>query len=117
MFPDVDSVLLSGAKNQNVAGSINCAGQARRLKFFIEWPADSTAGSVQIEEAYVAQGPDKAVNTYAGTWAPIGAAFTSPTSTQQQQTLTVSMQPFSAVRARVSATIDGSGVTVRVLGN
>lgn len=118
MFCEVDDVLLKGAQNQNVSGSLNLAGQARNLKFFIEWPSDSTTGSVQIEEAYVSQGPDKSVNAYAGTWSPIGSAFTSPSSTQKQLTLTVVTQPFSAIRARVTATIDGStGVTVRVLGN
>ena len=118
MFCEVNSVLLNGAKNAGSVGSINLAGQARRLKFFIEWPADTTTGSVQIEEAYVPEGTDKSTNAYAGAWAPIGAAFTAPTDTQQQQTLTVSQQPFSVVRARVVTTIDGStGVVVRVLGN
>lgn len=117
MFPEVDNVLLNGATAQNAAGSVNLAGTARRLKFFVIWPANASAGSVQIEEAYVAQGADKTVNAYTGTWAPIGAAFTSPASTAQQQTLSVVQQPFSTVRARVTATVNGSGVTVRVLGN
>lgn len=116
--PEVNSVLLSGAQNLGATGSINLAGIARRLKFYVEWPADSSAGSVQIEEAYVPESADHTVNAYAGTWQALGSAFTSPSSTQEQQTLTVTQQPFSAVRARVTATINGStGVTVRVLGN
>ena len=115
--PEVDNVLLNGVKNAASVGSLNLGGHARRLKFFVLW-GDSSNGAVQIEEAYIAQGPDKTVNTYTGTWAPIGSAFTSPTNTPQQQTLTVVQQPFSTVRARVTTTVDGTtGVTVRVLGN
>jgi hypothetical protein len=115
---EVNSVLLSGAQNANVAGVVNINGVARDLKVFITWPADSSAGAVTIEEAYVVPGPDSTVAAYSGAWSPIGSPDTSPSSASAQHVIAVGPGVFSAVRARVSTTVNGStGVTVRIIGN
>ena len=78
----------------------------REHTFYIIGSAGVSAGAVQIETAMS--------DTYAGTWAPLGAAITVGNNTVQIVQVTGALD---WVRARISSNITNGTVTVEYVGN
>jgi hypothetical protein len=77
----------------------------RELAFHVIWSAGVNAGQVKLETAFD--------TTYAGTWAPIATAdFVASTVQVVQAT-----GAYRAVRARISTTVTGGTVDVRLDAN
>jgi hypothetical protein len=72
---------------------------------YIIWSSGVTAGAVQLETAET--------TSYAGTWAPIG----SPVATSAASKVDVVhfTGPLMAVRARITTTVAGGTVTVKLI--
>lgn len=88
------------------SGTYDVNATARELKLFIVGTGTITAGTVTLEEAHDP--------TYTGAWSSFEAPIAVPSNA-------VVTRPYSgcfkAVRARVSDTIVGGTVTVKLFGN
>lgn len=79
---------------------------AREIKFYVIGSAGVTAGAVTLEEAHDP--------TYTGTWYPLD----TPIDVLNDGVVTRARSGcFRAVRARVTTTITGGSVTVKLMGN
>jgi hypothetical protein len=79
---------------------------APTFTFFVEWSAGTSAGVITIEEAADA--------TYTGTWSSL--ATVTWAVADSTEAVHLGPAPYGAIRARISTTVTGGTVTVRVRG-
>src|SRR5213594_3934087 len=97
--------LLQNAATTGNGTIVDLGGITRELAFHIEWSAGVSAGQVKLEAAFTTD--------YAGMWAPIATAdFVASTVQLVQAT-----GAYRAVRARISTTVVGGTVNVRLDAN
>ncbi len=100
----LDEVLLVGVTTGSAVFQLD---SIRALAVIVECVDTPSAGAVQLEEAY-----DSA---YVGTWALIDTAVVC-TGADMTLTIPVTERYMRAIRVRVSTTIVGGTVTVRLTG-
>lgn len=104
-----DTQLLSAASALNAKGFVPKRVQTR-CQFsavYIQWGAATSAGAIQIESSYT--------DTYAGTWAPIGAPVAWSAANKTDIVQIQGMH--SVLQARISTAIVGDTVNVWALCN
>jgi lipocalin len=97
--------LLQNAATTGAGLAVDLGGITRELAFHVIWSAGVNAGQVKMETAFDV--------SYTGTWAPIATAdFVASTVQVVQAT-----GAYRAVRARISTTVTGGTVDVRLDAN
>lgn len=99
-----DTLMLAASATTD-HGEAKIDGNAFEAAIYVVWGAGCSAGAVQIETADDIE--------YTGTWAPLGSAI-SWAAANKQDVLQVS-GALGAIRARVSTTIVGGTVNVKIV--
>ncbi len=87
-------------------GSVSLNANHGELTVFVEWGASTTAGVVEIEEAYA--------TTYGDTWATVATITWSAADVVAIRHLPTGS--YRAIRTRVSTTIVGGTINARISG-